>query len=82
MPEDLPEDLPEEAKGIGDSRKTTETESRTSWEPVYACMVSELQIPGKFGCQPIRLQLYPHAHTSPANYVRVHFRDLGVYKES
>ena len=30
------EGLPEEANGIGDPRKTTETETRTSWEPVYA----------------------------------------------
>ena len=36
----------------------------------------------KFECQPIKLELYPLEHTYPANYVRVHFRDLGVYKES
>jgi len=35
-----------------------------------------------FGCQPIKLQLYPLVHTHPANYVRVHFKHLGVYKGS
>ena len=40
------------------------------------------RFPAKFGCQPIKLELYPLAHTYPANYVRVHFRHLGVYKES
>ena len=34
----------------------------------------------KFECQPIKLELYPLEHTYPANYVRVHFRDLGVYR--
>ena len=38
--------------------------------------------PAKFGFQPIKLQLYPLAHTYPANYVRVHFRSLRVYKDS
>ena len=29
----------------------------------------------KFGCQPIKLELYLHEHAYPANYVRVH---LGI----
>ena len=36
--------------------------------------------PAKFGCQPIKLELYPHVHTYTANYVRVHFRPLGYIK--
>jgi len=40
------EGLPEET-GIGDSRKTTETESRSSLTMVYACTVSGWSIPGK-----------------------------------
>ena len=40
------------------------------------------RFPAKFGCQPIKLQLYPPVHTYPANNVRVHFRHRGVYKES
>ena len=40
------------------------------------------QFPVKFGCQPIKLELCPLAHTYPANYVSVHCRYLGVYKES
>ena len=40
------------------------------------------RFPAKFGCQPIKLELYPLTHTHPAKYMRVHFRHLGVYKES
>jgi len=40
------------------------------------------RFPAKFGSQPIKLELYPLAHTYTANYVRVHFRHLGVYKGS
>ena len=64
------------------TEKTTETEARSTLARVYACTVAGDRFPAKFGCQPIKLQLYPHAHTYPANYVRVHFRSLGVYKES
>ena len=39
------------------------------------------RFPAKFGSQPIKLELYPLVHTYTANYVRVHFRRLGVYKE-
>ena len=74
--------LPKEAKSIGDPRKTTETETRTSWETVDACKFPGSKFPAKFGCQPIKLELYPQAHTYTAYYVRVHFRPLGVYKES
>ena len=65
-----------------EKKKTTETESRSSLATVYACTLPRLSIPGKFGCQPIKLELHPLAHTYPANYVRVHFRHLGVYKGS
>jgi len=40
------------------------------------------RFPAKFRCQPIKLELYPLVHTQPANYMRVHFSHLGVYKES
>lgn len=30
----------------------------------------------------IKLELYLLVHMYPANYVRMHFRQLGVYKES
>ena len=58
--------LPEEANAIGDSRKTTETESRTSLVTVYTCTVPGCQFPAKFGFQPIKLELYPLAHTYTA----------------
>ena len=61
--------------------KTTETESRPSLATVYACTVPGGRFPAKFGSQPIKLELYPLVHTYTANYVRVHFRRLGVYKE-
>ena len=34
----MAEGLPEEANGIGERRKTTETESRSSLSTVYACI--------------------------------------------
>jgi len=40
------------------------------------------RFPAKFGCQPIKLELYPHVHTYAANNVRVHLGISGVYKES
>ena len=43
---------------------------------------SRVSIPGKFGYQPIKLELCPLVHTHTANYVGVHLRYLGVYKES
>ena len=76
------EGLPEETNGIGGSRKMTETESRSSLATVYACTVSGWSIPAKFGCQPIKFELYPHTHTCPVNNVRVHLGISGVYKES
>ena len=38
------EGLPEEANAIGDSRKTTETETHSSLATVYACTVNPRQI--------------------------------------
>jgi len=69
------EGTPEEANGIGDPRKTTETEARSPLATVYACTIPGGRFPAKFGCQPIKLELCLHEHTYPANYVRVH---LGI----
>ena len=52
------------------------------WQQFTRAQFPGGRFPAKFGCQPIKLELYPLAHTYPANYVRVHFRHLGVYKES
>ena len=52
------------------------------WQQFTRALFPGGRFPAKFGCQPIKLELYPLAHTYPANYVRVHFRHLGVYKES
>ena len=74
--------IPKETNGIGETEETTETESRSPLATVDACTVPGWLIPGKFGYQPIKLELYPLAHTYSANCVRVHLRHLGVYKES
>ena len=58
--------IPEEANGTADQRKTTETEARSTLATVNACTTSRRLIPAIFGCQPIKLQLYPHTHTHPA----------------
>ena len=52
--------------------KTTETEARPSLATVYACTFPGCRFLAKFGCQPIKLELCPLAHTYPANYVSVH----------
>ena len=41
------EGLPEQATGIEDSRKTTETETRSTPATAYACSVPGGSIPGK-----------------------------------
>jgi len=69
--------LPEQANGAGDPTKTTETEARSSLAMAYACTVPGGRFPGKFGCQPIKLELDPHEHTYSANYVRVQLGHLG-----
>jgi len=65
-----------------EEKKMTETEARSPLATAYACTVPGGRIPAKFGFQPIKLELYPLEHTYSAKYVRVHFRPLGVYKES
>ena len=73
--------LPEKANAIGESRKTAETAAHSSLATANAWTIPGGRHPAKFGCQPIKLELYLHAHTDTANYVRVHSRHLGVYKE-
>ena len=78
----MAEGLPEEANGIGNSR----INDRDGNMP-FAVNSSRVHFPGgpfpaKFGCQPIKLELYPLVHTYPANKVRVQLRHLGVYKGS
>ena len=61
------EGLSEEANSIAYPRETTETEARSSLATVYVCTTSRRSIPAKFGCQPIKLELYPQAHAYPGN---------------
>ena len=49
---------------------------------VKTCTIPGGRLQAKFGCQPIKLELYLHTHTYTANHVSVHSRHLGVYKES
>ena len=63
----MAEGLPEEANAIGNSRKTTETETRYTLATVYACTVPGGRFPAKFGCQPIKLELSLLVHRYTAN---------------
>jgi len=78
------ESLQEEANVTRDRlKKKRQRQNHTPhWQHLTRAQFPGCRFPAKFGCQPIKLQLYPHAHTYPANNVRVHFRHLGVYKES
>ena len=73
------EGLPEETNAIGDSRKNDK--DRNTLLTGNSLRVHS-QFPANFGYKPIRLELYLLVHTYTANYVRVHSRLLGVYKES
>ena len=76
----MAEGLPEEANAIGDSRKTTETETHSPQATVYACSFPGGRLPAKFGIQPIKLELYLLLHACTAKYVRVHLRHSGYIK--
>jgi len=52
------------------------------WQQLTLAQFPGGQFPVKLGCQPIKLELYLLPHAYPANYMRVHLRHLGVYKES
>ena len=77
--EPVAEGLPEAANAIGDSRQNDRDGSTLTTANSSRVISSRRSIPG---CQPIKSNLRPLAHTHPANYVRVHFSSLGVYKES
>ena len=73
------EGLPEEANAIGDSRKSDRDRNTLL---IGNSLRVHCQFPAKFGYKPIKLELYLPVHTYTANYVSVHSRLLGVYKES
>ena len=77
------EGLPEETNAIGDSRQKRERQKHAHRRQQFTrAQFPGGRFPAKWGGQPIKLEQYLLAHTYPANYVRVHFRHLGVYKES
>ena len=63
-------------------KETTETEARSPLATAYACTVSKRSNPGKIWIPTNQIRVLSLEHTYPAKYVRVHFRHLGVYKES
>ena len=68
------EGLPEETNGIGDSRQKRQRQKHAHhWRQFTRAQSPGVPFPAKFGCQPIKFELHPIAHTYPANYVRVHF---------
>ena len=75
------EGIPEEANGIGDPRKTTETEARSPLATVYTCTISRRSIPGKIWTSTNQITAIPaSAHVSRELRARAPGH-LGVYKE-
>ena len=75
------EGLPEKTNGIGDSRKKRQRQKHAHHQQQFTrAQFPGGQFPAKFGCQPIKLELYILTHAYPANYVRVHFRVSGYIK--
>jgi len=75
------EGIPEEVNGIGDSSKKRQRQKHVRhWQLFTRADFPGGQFPAKFGCQPIKLELYPLVHTYPANYVRVHLSISGYIK--
>ena len=58
--------LPEETNGIGDSKRQRRKHADHCQQFTRAQFPAD-RFPAKFGCQPIKLELYPLAHTHPAN---------------
>ena len=75
------EGLPEETNAMETQEKRQRQKHARNWQQFTPAQFPGGRFPAKFGCQPIKLEQYPLAHTYPANYVRVHFRHLRVYKE-
>ena len=76
------EGIPEEANGIGDPRKTTETDSRSPLATAYARTISRRSIPGKIWMPTYQITAIPggaHAFRELRARAPGH---LGVYKES
>ena len=68
---------------IGDPRKKRQRQKHVHhWQKLTRAEFPGSRFPAKFGYQPIKLELYPLEHASPANYVRVHLQHPGVYKDS
>ena len=73
-----------ETIGIGDSEKKNDRDRSTLITGNSLRVHSSRVVDSRqnLDAKPIKLELYPLAHTSSAKYLRVHFRLLWVYKES
>ena len=72
-------------KALETQQKTTETETCSPQATVCACKVPgrvPSLLPGKILMPTNQIRAISPVHTYSANYVCVHFRHLGVYKES
>ena len=77
------EGLSEEANRALETQKKRQRQKHAHhWQQFRRAQFPGGRFPAKFGCQPIKLELYQLAHTYTANCVRVHLKYLGVYKES
>ena len=75
------EGIPEEANGIGDPRKTTETEARSPLATVHACTIPGGRFPAKMWMSTNQIRAIPErAHVSRELRARAPGH-LGVYKE-
>jgi len=72
---------PEEVNDIGDSREKRQRQRHAHhWQQFTRAEFPGGRFLAKFGCQPIKLELYPLVQTYPANYVRVHLGISGYIK--
>ena len=75
------EGLPEKANAIGDTRENDrDRNTLTTGNSLRVHSLSGKNFPAIFGCQPIKLELYPLMHAYPANYLRVHLGISGYIK--
>jgi len=70
------------ANGNGDSRKNDRDGNTLTTGRSLRVHSSRRSIPGKILTPTNQIKNYQYVHTYPANYARVHFRVLGVYKGS
>ena len=71
------EGVPEKANAI--TKKRQRQKHTHHWPQFTRALFPSSRFPAKFGYQPIKLELYPLAHTYTANYVRACTLDISGY---